>query len=96
MLMTDQRQQLKQLMSNVQPESLIPQTEQMVKVSSMMSPSDHAQFKGLSCVFVEVPSTNGGVSQIFSVRPQQMVPRSAVIQRDEESQLVGISAVSGG
>jgi len=44
----------------------------------------------LASVFVEVGS------QIFSVRPQQMVPREAVIQRDEQSQIVGISAVTGG
>lgn len=69
----------------------LPKVESMVTVSSMMSQQDHSQFqKGLASVFVEVGS------QIFSVRPQQMVPREAVIQRDEESQIVGISAVTGG
>ena len=94
MLMT--QTQLKQLCSRVQPEAQIPKTETMVAVSSLMTQADHALFnQGLSSIFVDVP-TEGGTSQIFSVRPQQMVPRSAVIQRDESSQLVGISAVSGG
>ena len=61
-----------------------------------MTPADHAQFsKGLSSIFVDVPQVSGD-SQIFSVRPQQLVPRGAVVQRDQSSQLVGISAVSGG
>lgn len=95
MLMT--QTQLKQLCSRVQPESQIPKTETMVAVSSLMTQADHVQFnKGLSSIFVDVPHHESGESQIFSVRPQQMVPRSAVIQRDESSQLVGISAVSGG
>ena len=96
MLMTNQTQQFKQLISSAKPETQIPKAESMCTVSSLMSPSDHAQFgKGLTSIFVDVPSQSGE-SQIFSVRPQQLVPRSAVIQRDESSQLVGISAVSGG
>ena len=72
----------------------IPKAESMVTVSSLMTTADHAQFsKGLSSIFVDVPHHVSGESQIFSVRPQQMVPRSAVIQRDESSQLVGISAI---
>jgi len=54
MLMTNQTQQFKQLVSSAKPETQIPKS------------------------------------------PQQLVPRNAVIQRDESSQLVGISAVSGG
>jgi len=77
MLMTNQTQQFKQLVSSAKPETQIPK-------------------KGLSSIFVDVPHHTSGESQIFSVRPQQLVPRSAVIQRDESSQLVGISAVSGG
>jgi len=96
MLMT-QTQQFKQLVSNAKPEAQIPKAEIMVTVSSLMTPADHAQFgKGLTSIFVDVPHHTSGESQIFSVRPQQLVPRSAVIQRDETSQLVGISAVSGG
>ena len=95
--MTNQTQQFKQLVSSAKPEAQIPKAESMVTVSSLMTTADHAQFsKGLSSVFVDVPHHVSGESQIFSVRPQQMVPRSAVIQRDETSQLVGISAVSGG
>lgn len=97
MLMTNQTQQFKQLVSSAKPEAQIPKAENMVTVSSLMTTADHAQFsKGLSSIFVDVPHHVSGESQIFSVRPQQMVPRSAVIQRDESSQLVGISAVSGG
>lgn len=97
MLMTNQTQQFKQLVSSAKPEAQIPEAESMVTVSSLMTTADHAQFsKGLSSIFVDVPHHVSGESQIFSVRPQQMVPRSAVIQRDESSQLVGISAVSGG
>jgi len=97
MLMTNQTQQFKQLVSSAKPEAQIPKAESMVAVSSLMTTADHAQFsKGLSSIFVDVPHHLSGESQIFSVRPQQMVPRSAVIQRDESSQLVGISAVSGG
>jgi hypothetical protein len=96
MLMT-QTQQFKQLVSNAKPEAQIPKTESMVTVTSLMSAADQVQFgKGLSSIFVDVPHHESGESQIFSVRPQQLVPRSAVIQRDETSQLVGISAVSGG
>ena len=95
--MTNQTQQFKQLVSSAKPEHQIPKAESMVTVSSLMTTADHAQFsKGLSSIFVDVPHHVSGESQIFSVRPQQMVPRSAVIQRDESSQLVGISAVSGG
>ena len=97
MLMTNQTQQFKQLVSSAKPEAQIPKAESMVTVSSLMTTADHAQFsKRLSSIFVDVPHHVSGESQIFSVRPQQMVPRSAVIQRDESSQLVGISAVSGG
>ena len=97
MIMTNQTQQFKQLVSSAKPEAQIPKAESMITVSSLMTTADHAQFsKGLSSVFVDVPHHVSGESQIFSVRPQQMVPRSAVIQRDETSQLVGISAVSGG
>jgi len=97
MLMTNQTQQFKQLVSSAKPEAQIPKAESMVTVSSLMTTADHAQFnKGLVSLFVDVPHHVSGESQIFSVRPQQMVPRSAVIQRDESSQLVGISAVSGG
>jgi len=97
MIMTNQTQQFKQLVSSAKPEAQIPKAESMVTVSSLMTTADHAQFsKGLSSIFVDVPHHLSGESQIFSVRPQQMVPRSAVIQRDESSQLVGISAVSGG
>jgi len=99
MLMTNQTQQFKQLVSSAKPETQIPKTktESMVTVSSLMSTADQVQFgKGLSSIFVDVPHHTSGESQIFSVRPQQLVPRSAVIQRDESSQLVGISAVSGG
>jgi hypothetical protein len=97
MIMTNQTQQFKQLVSSAKPEAQIPKAESMVIVSSLMTTADHAQFsKGLSSIFVDVPHHVSGESQIFSVRPQQMVPRSAVIQRDESSQLVGISAVSGG
>jgi|TARA_B100001059_G_scaffold30857_1_gene25021 hypothetical protein len=97
MIMTNQTQQFKQLVSSAKPEAQIPKAESMVTVSSLMTTADHAQFsKGLSSIFVDVPHHVSGESQIFSVRPQQMVPRSAVIQRDESSQLVGISAVSGG
>lgn len=97
MIMTNQTQQFKQLVSSAKPEAQIPKAESMVTVSSLMTTADHAQFsKGLSSIFVDVPHHVSGESQIFSVRPQQMVPRSAVIQRDETSQLVGISAVSGG
>jgi len=96
MLMTNQTQ-LKQLCSRAQPEAQIPKAESMVSVSSLMTTADQVQFsKGLTSVFVDVPHHASGESQIFSVRPQQLVPRSAVIQRDESSQLVGISAVSGG
>ena len=94
MLMTNQTQQFKQLVSSAKPEAQIPKAESMVTVSSLMTTADHAQFsKGLSSIFVDVPHHVSGESQIFSVRPQQMVPRSAVIQRDESSQLVGISAI---
>ncbi len=80
-----------QLRARSQKAEHLPKAESMVTVSSMMSQQDHNQFqKGLASVFVEVGS------QIFSVRPQQMVPREAVIQRDEQSQIVGISAVTGG
>ena len=97
MLLTNQTQQFKQLVSNAKPESQIPKAESMVTVSSLMTTADQAQFgKGLVSIFVDVPHHTSGASQIFSVRPQQLVPRSAVIQRDESSQLVGISAVSGG
>ena len=96
MVMTNQTQQFKQLISSAKPEAQIPKAESMVTVSSLMTPADHATFsKGLSSIFVDVPSQSGE-SQIFSVRPQQLVPGTAVIQRDETSQLVGISAVSGG
>ena len=82
---------IKKLSARTQDTKQLPKTESMVTVSSMMSQQDHSQFnKGLASVFVEVGS------QIFSVRPQQMVPRDAVIQRDEQSQVIGISAVSGG
>ena len=95
--MTNQTQQFKQLVSSAKPEAQIPKAESMVTVSSLMTTADHAQFsKGLSSIFVDVPHHVSGESQIFSVRPQQMVPRSAVIQRDESSQRVGVSAVSGG
>jgi|TARA_B110000240_G_C13105691_1_gene286151 hypothetical protein len=97
MLMTNQTQQFKKLVSNAKPESQIPKVESMCTVSSLMTTADQVQFKkGLSSIFVDVPHHSSGESQIFSVRPQQLVPRSAVIQRDETSQLVGISAVSGG
>jgi hypothetical protein len=97
MLMTNQTQQFKQLISSAKPETQIPKAESMVSVQSLMTTADHVQFKkGLSSIFVDVPHHTSGESQIFSVRPQQLVPRSAVIQRDESSQLVGISAVSGG
>ena len=96
-LMTNQTQQFKELVSHVQPENQIPKAESMCTVSSLMTTADQAQFgKGLVSIFVDVPHHTSGASQIFSVRPQQLVPRSAVIQRDEASQLVGISAVSGG
>ena len=96
MLMT-QTQQFKQLVSNAKPEAQIPKTESMVTVSSLMTTADQVQFgKGLISIFVDVPHHTSGESQIFSVRPQQLVPRNAIIQRDESSQLVGISAVSGG
>jgi methylmalonyl-CoA mutase cobalamin-binding subunit len=82
---------IKQLCARTQKVEHLPKAESMVTVSSMMSQQDHSQFqKGLASIFVEVGS------QIFSVRPQQMVPKEAVIQRDEQSQIVGISAVSGG
>lgn len=80
-----------QLCARSQKSEQVPKTDNMVAVSSMMSQQDHVQFnKGLASVFVEIGT------QIFSVRPQQMVPREAVIQRDEQSQIVGISAVTGG
>ena len=95
--MTNQTQQFKQLVSNAKPENQIPKAESMVTVSSLMTRADQAQFgKGLVSIFVDVPHHTSGESQIFSVRPQQLVPRNAIIQRDESSQLVGISAVSGG
>jgi hypothetical protein len=97
MLMTNQTQQFKELVSHAKPESQIPKVESMCTVQSLMTIADNAQFsKGLSSIFVDVPHPSSGESQIFSVRPQQLVPRTAVIQRDESSQLVGISAVSGG
>tara|TARA_B110001454_G_scaffold100292_1_gene94701 strand:+ start:756 stop:1046 length:291 start_codon:yes stop_codon:yes gene_type:complete len=96
MLMTNQTQQFKQLVSSVKSEDQIPKAETMVTVSSLMTTADHAQFGNMISFFVDIPHHTSGVSQIFSVRPQQLVPRSAVIQRDESSQLVGISAVSGG
>lgn len=76
----------------------IPETTDMVTVSSLMTLADHALFKGgnIVALFVDVPHTSSGQSQIFSVRPQQLVPRTAVIQRDETSQAFGISAISGG
>ncbi len=96
MLMTNQTQQFKELVSHAKPENQIPKTDSMVTVSSLMTPADHAQFgKGLSSIFVDVPQASGD-SQIFSVRPQQLVPRGAVVQRDQSSPIVGISAVSGG
>ena len=96
MLMT-QTQQFKQLVSSAKPEAQIPKAEIMVTVSSLMTTADQVQFgKGLTSIFVDVPHHTSGESQIFSVRPQQLVPRNAIIQRDESSQLVGISAVSGG
>ena len=85
--------QQKQLLRECKKEDQIPKSEQMIKVSSMMGPADHSMFKNgnLASIFVEVPEHG-----IFSVRHEQMVPKTSVIQRDQSGQLVGISAVSGG
>lgn len=85
--------QQKQLLSECKKETSMPKVEHMVKVSSMMGPADFSLFKNgnLASIFVEVPEHG-----VFSVRPEQMVPQNAVIQRDQKGQLIGISAVSGG
>lgn len=97
MIIMASQELIKKLCARTQKNDQLPKTDNMVLVSSKMSQQDHTQFsKGLASVFVDIPHITSGVSQIFSVRPNQMVPRQAVIQRDEQSQLVGISAVSGG
>jgi hypothetical protein len=67
-----------------------PKTDKMVKLSDMMTQSDKALFRNMTSMFLQVDS------KIYNAHPSMLVPTDAVIIRDQQGSLVGISAVSGG
>lgn len=92
-------EQVQELRQRCKDESMIPQETGMVTVKSLLSPAELLQFRKteyrdapLATVFVDIRD------QIFSVRPEQLVPQDTKILHDlnDESRLVGLPVVVSG
>lgn len=83
---------MKELIVVANMEKLIPKSESMVKLSSLMTEEDvktHEDYH-LASIGVKVAES------YFFLPKSQMVPKDAIIQRDEQGLMLGIPAIVGG
>ncbi len=87
-----QKPQMKTLVKLASMSKVIPTSKKMVTVASLLTREDKARVKeyNLGTIAVKVGQEAFFLSQLHKV------PADAVVQRDEERELLGIPAVAGG
>lgn len=71
---------------------ILPRTENMVTVSSLLTKADKIRIKSESIGSVAVKVSN----EAFFLSEMHKVPAEAIIQRDSQGLIIGLKAVTGG
>lgn len=87
-----QTQEMKELVKIANLSTAIPQSKNMVKVTSLLTKADTKRIEDYSLGSIAVKVGN----EAFFLSQEHKVPHDAVIQRDAQGQVLGIPAIVGG
>ena len=87
-----QTTQMKTLVKIANLSKAIPTSKTMVAVSSMLTKQDNARIKEYSMGTIAVKVG----TEAFFLSQEHKVPSGAVVQRNEQGEVLGIPAVAGG
>lgn len=87
-----QTEQMKTLVKIANLSKVIPTSKTMVKVSSMLTKKDRARIEEYSMGSIALKIG----TEAFFLPQEHKVPSEAIIQRNEQGEIVGIPAIAGG
>jgi len=87
-----QTEQMKSLVKIANLSEAIPTSKTMVTVASMLTKRDKARIEEYSMGSIAVKVGN----EAFFLSQEHKVPTEAIIQRNEQDEILGIPAIAGG